>query len=113
MKLDLAGILWDQIPDALLAIDPQGIVAHWNPAAEAVFGYRAQEAQGQSIFSLIVPADRQEEERQAQADALRKGLAVFESVRRRKDGTLVHVNVSTRAIRGPDGRLECFLISSS
>ncbi|MCB2004280.1 MAG: PAS domain S-box protein [Rhodoferax sp.] len=109
MKLDLAGILWDQIPDALLAIDPQGIVAHWNPAAEAVFGYRAQEAQGQSIFSLIVPADRQDEERQAQADALRKGLAVFESVRRRKDGTLVHVNVSTRAIRGPDGRLECFL----
>jgi PAS domain S-box-containing protein len=109
MNSDLAGIQWDQLPDALLAIRPDGIVAYWNPAAEAVFGYTAHEAQGQSIFALIVPADRQDEEHQAQDEALRSGLAVFESVRRRKDGTLVHVNVSTRAIHRPDGSLDYFL----
>jgi len=109
MPSDLAAILWDQLPDAVLAIDAQGIVTHWNPAAESVFGYRAQEAQGQSIFTLIVPADRQDEERQAQADAMRGGQVVFESVRRRKDGTLVHVAVSSRAIRGADGTLAYFL----
>lgn len=103
MTPDLTATLLSQNPDALLALDPDGMVVHWNPAAETVFGYTAQQAQGRSIFELIVPADREEEERQAQREALRDGLAVFESVRRRKDGTLVHVSVSTRAIRGPDG----------
>lgn len=46
MPSDLAAILWDQLPDAVLAIDAQGIVTHWNPAAESVFGYRRRRRRG-------------------------------------------------------------------
>ena len=45
------------------------------------------------------------------AEALQGRTAVHESVRRRKDGSLVHVNVSTRAVRGTDGQLLYFLSS--
>ena len=106
---DFSSALWNLSPDALLAIAADGTVLQWNPAAEAVFGYTAQEAQGSSTIDLIVPAGLEHEERGALAQAERDGLAVFESVRRRKDGTLVHVNVSTRAVRQQVGELDFFL----
>ncbi len=46
MTPEFSAALWNHNPDALLAIAPDGTVLHWNPAAETVFGYTAQEAQG-------------------------------------------------------------------
>ncbi len=101
--------LWDQNPDALIAIAPDGAILHWNPAAELIFGYASAEAIGQPMLALIVPQDRKDEEVRIQADALRRGLAVYESVRRCKNGTLVHVSVSTKAVYDQHGKLEYFL----
>ncbi len=109
MTPEFSAALWSHNPDALLAIASDGTVLHWNPAAETVFGYKAQEAQGRSIFDLIVPAGLEEEERTALLDAERDGLAMFESVRRRKDGTLVHVSISTRAVRLAGDKLDFIL----
>ena len=82
----------------------------WNPAAEIMFGFTRDEAVGHFLNDLIVPPDKIEEERQIQRDARERELAVYESVRRRKDGSLVHVAVSTKAIRdGADGKVEYFL----
>jgi PAS domain S-box-containing protein len=96
-------------PDALLAISENGEILHWNDAAEAIFGYSCDEALGRLLNDLIVPPDRRDEERRIREDALRHGLAVYESVRRRKDGLLLHVSVTTKAIRDAGGNLECFL----
>ena len=41
-------------PDALIFADPQGVIRVWNPGAEAVFGFSAAEALGQSL-DLIIP----------------------------------------------------------
>ena len=109
MTLELTDKLWVQNPDALIAISPDGNILHWNPAAEAIFGYRQDEALGKSILDLVVPKDCVEEEKHIQAEALRRDLTVYESVRRRKDGTLVHVSVSTKAVRDAQGNLEYFL----
>jgi protein-histidine pros-kinase len=106
---DFADKLWLQNPDALLAVSAQGIVLDWNPAAEMIFGYARNEAIGQSLTSLIVPKDLLDDERRIQEEVLTKGLAVYEAVRRRKDGTLVHVSISTKAIREPGGKLQYFL----
>jgi PAS domain S-box-containing protein len=103
--------LWDQTPDAVLAVSPDGRVLHWNRAAEAIFGYAADEAQGRLLTDLIVPPDREAEERTIQTEAASGKLAVYESVRRRKDGSLVHVNVSSKAVMGADGSLS-FLLST-
>jgi PAS domain S-box-containing protein len=40
--------------DAIVAADPEGIIAFWNPGAERVFGYSASEAVGRSL-DLIIP----------------------------------------------------------
>jgi len=101
--------LLEEAPDAIVAISPDGRILHWNRAAEVMFGYLQDEAMGRSLVDLIVPADHADEEHQLRDDALRHGLAVYECVRRRKDQSLVHVSVSTKAIRDAGGNLQYFL----
>jgi protein-histidine pros-kinase len=98
-------------PDALFATSADGLVLYWNRAAETIFGYAAAEALGQSAAALIVPAGREEEAARILQEALRDGAAVHETVRRRKDGFLLHVSVSSKAVRGTDGALLYFLSS--
>ena len=64
-----------------------------------MFGFTCDEALGHSLNDLIVPSDKTEEEEQIQSDALQREITVNESGRRRKDGSLVQVSVSTKAIR--------------
>jgi PAS domain S-box-containing protein len=111
MAPDFASTYWEQNPDALLVLSPDGTVLNWNPAAELIFGYTVEEARGRSLVALIVPEDRAHEEAGMRAQALDGGTAVHESVRRRKDGSLVHVNVSTKAIYDADGQVQYFLSS--
>lgn len=108
-KLSIA--YWEQNPDALLVLSPEGLVLEWNPAAELIFGYKQADVQGLSLLDLIVPKDRAHEEEALRAEAVRLGTSVRETVRRRKDGTLVHVSVSTKAVLGVDGQLLYFLSS--
>lgn len=111
MASDFSVAYWEQNPDALLVLSPDGVVLNWNPAAEAIFGYAPAEAQGRRLIDLIVPDDRVREEDEIRAEALHGLTTVHESVRRRKDGSLVHVNVSTKAVRDEAGRLQYFLSS--
>nr|WP_315186604.1 PAS domain S-box protein [uncultured Albidiferax sp.] len=101
--------LWALNPDAVLAISLTGEVLNWNPAAETIFGYNESEALGRSIFDLIVPHDRADDERRLQAEVLRKGMVVYEDVRRRKDGTLVHTSISTKVVKDAQGQFAYFL----
>ncbi len=109
MDPDLTRRFWDETPDAIIAVSPQGEVQRWNRAAETIFGYSRDEAVGRSLAGLIVPEDRLDEERRNMAEAAQQGLAVYESVRRRKDGALVHVSVSTKTIRDAAGEVAYFL----
>jgi PAS domain S-box-containing protein len=91
--------------DAVISKDLNGIVTSWNLAAERMFGYTAEEAVGQSI-TLIVPAERLSEEEHVLRE-IRAGRAVahFETMRRRKDGTLLPISLTTSPIRDNDGRV--------
>ena len=111
MATEFSAAYWEQNPDALLVLSPQGVVLEWNPAAELMFGYSQAEVQGRSILDLIVPQGRAHEEDLFRAEALRLGTSVQEAVRRRKDGSLVHVNVSTKAVRDASGQVLYFLSS--
>src|SRR5436305_1979422 len=109
MDAELAHALWEETPDAIIAIALDGNVLFWNSAAHTLFGYTSTEALGQFMADLIVPADRAGEEQKIQTDALAGGVGIYESVRRRKDGSLVHVSVSSKADRNADGSLRCIL----
>ena len=86
MATELTAAYWEQNPDALLVLSPQGVVLEWNPAAELMFGYSQAEVQGRSMFDLIVPQGRAHEEDPFRTEASRLGTSVQEAVRRRKDG---------------------------
>jgi PAS domain S-box-containing protein len=109
MGADFSHQFWDETPDAIIAVSPDGKVLDWNRAAQDIFGHSREEVIGRTLLELIVPAERAHEEQALLGDAAENELAVYESVRRRKDGSLVYVSVSTKAVRDAAGRLEYLL----
>src|SRR6202022_903428 len=80
--------------DAIVSKDLTGIITSWNRGAEQLFGYTAEEAIGQPI-TMVIPPDRLGEE-DLVFGRIRRGEGVdhFETVRWRKDGTLVDVSLT-------------------
>jgi two-component system sensor kinase FixL len=91
--------------DAILSKTLDGIVTSWNSAAEAMFGYRAEEMIGQPI-TLLLPPDRLHEEAMI-LERLTRGerLSQFETVRVRKDGGRIAVSLSVSPLLGPSGEI--------
>jgi len=91
--------------DAIVSKTVDGTIQSWNEGAERLFGYSAAEAIGKNI-RLIIPADRASEEDQIIAH-IRAGKRVdhFETIRVRKDGTLVPISVSISPIRNRAGEV--------
>src|SRR6266404_6035462 len=109
MGADFSNRFWEENPDAVIAVSPDGKVLDWSRAGEAIFGYTREEAVGRELVELIVPAERADEERQILGAAAQQDLVVYESVRRRKDGSLVYVSVSTKAVCDAGGKLQYLL----
>jgi len=102
--LRLAAIV-DSNDDAIASKDLNGIVMSWNPAAEAMFGFSASEMVGRSI-RVIIPDDRQGEEDEV-LSRIRRGERVdhYETIRRRKDGTLIPVSLTVSPILSQSGKV--------
>jgi diguanylate cyclase (GGDEF)-like protein/PAS domain S-box-containing protein len=92
-------------PDAIIATDRRGRITAWNPGAQRLYGWRAEEAIGGPI-ERIVPPDREGEA----ADLRRRvfsGATIedLETVRMRRDGSTVPVSISVAALRDTRGQL--------
>jgi len=91
-----------QSPDAAVVEAPDGVVLAWNLAAERMFGVPASEAIGSPLQSLTVPQGAVDDVRAAQAQARREGQVVVESLRRRRDGSLLHACLTIQALAPPE-----------
>jgi PAS domain S-box-containing protein len=91
--------------DAIVSKDLSGVIQTWNDGAERLFGYTRDDVIGQPI-TLVIPADRQDEEPAILAK-IRAGERVdhFETVRRRKDGSLIDISLTISPIRDRFGRI--------
>jgi PAS domain S-box-containing protein len=91
--------------DVIISKTLDGIITSWNPGAERILGWSAEDAIGQHI-TLIVPDDRRAEEEDVLA-RIRRGERVdhFETVRRTKDGRLVDLSITVSPIRDGSGRI--------
>jgi PAS domain S-box-containing protein len=91
--------------DAIVSKNLDGIITSWNRAAEHVFGYSAREAIGQPI-TLVIPEDRQSEEREI-LTRIRRGERVdhFETIRRRKHGSLIDVSLTVSPVKDANGKI--------
>lgn len=100
----LAAIVEDS-DDAILSKTLDGTIMTWNAGAERLFGYTADEVIGRSI-TLIIPEERLHEE-EAIISRLRAGKRVgqFETVRRRKDGSLVDVALTVSPVKNEAGEV--------
>lgn len=89
-------------PVAILALDTEGRVTMWTPAAERMFGWSAAETIGKSL--PFVTEDTDAEYRQLVAQ-LRSGhgFSEREFVRRRRDGSPIELSVNAAPVRDADG----------
>ena len=104
LRQQLAAII-ESAADPIMSKDLDGTIRSWNAGAVQLFGYRADEIIGRSV-TLLIPDDRLEEEAGI-GDKLLHGEPVkqLESVRRRKDGTLVPVSLQISPIKDLNGRV--------
>jgi PAS domain S-box-containing protein len=91
--------------DAIISKDNRGIVTSWNAGAEKVFGYTQLEMIGRSVTCLL-PEGRQQEEDEI-LNRISGGEIVehSETVRKKKDGQLIHVSLTISPIRDASGKV--------
>ena len=88
--------------DAIYSKTLEGIITSWNKAAHSLYGYAASEILGQNAL-LLVPPERITEERELLGRVGRGNhIASYETVRRRKDGTLVDISLTVSPIKTGD-----------
>src|SRR5258708_16837364 len=104
MATHLAAIIASS-DDAIVSKTLDGVITSWNPGAQRIFGYTAEEAVGQSI-KLIIPPDRWGEEDEVLA-RIRRGERVdhFDTVRRAKDGRLLNISLTVSPIKERSGKI--------
>ena len=90
--------------DAIISTDTQSRITTWNRAAEQIFGYAADEVIGKRI-PLLFPSDSAAAEDAALMDRLLSDEPVehYDTIRKRKDGRLIHVSLSASLIKDEAG----------
>lgn len=92
--------------DAIISQNTDGTVTGWNPSAEGLFGYLADEAIGEPLTELITPPDKTEEDIEHLDTLLRKEQASsYTTLKQRKNGSLVDVSISLSPIKNSKGEI--------
>ena len=104
LKNQMSAIV-DFCDDAIIAKTLDGIIVAWNPAAERMYGYSAQEAIGKPITILYPQEASGELALILWRIRRRERIHHFETVRVRKDGSRIHVSLTISPILGPRGRV--------
>jgi PAS domain S-box-containing protein len=91
--------------DAIITKTLEGIITTWNPGAQRMFGYAADEVVGSSITLLFPPG--QVDEEAAILERLRRGERIehYETIRRTKNGTLLNVSLSVSPLKDSKGQI--------
>jgi PAS domain S-box-containing protein len=91
--------------DAILSKDLNGVILSWNRAAEQLFGYTAEEAVGRPV-TILIPTDRPNEEPMI-LERVRRGEKIdhYETIRRRKDGSLIDISITVSPIKNEKGEI--------
>jgi PAS domain S-box-containing protein len=95
----------DSSRDAIVSKDLNGVIMTWNGGAERLFGYAVEEVIGRPI-TILIPVERHDEETRI-LERIRRGERVehYETVRQRKDGTLIDISLSVSPVKDSLGRV--------
>ncbi len=82
-----------------------GTVISWNQGAERIYGYKAGEMIGQSISRLVPPGHDDDLPSILESITTGREVREYETIRRRKDGTLINVSISVSPVHDDRGRV--------
>ncbi len=100
----LQGII-ESSDDAIISKDLNGVITSWNPGAQRLFGFTAQEAIGQPM-QILIPQERLHEEPAILARIARgEYVDHFETVRVRANGTRIDISATISPVRDAQGRI--------
>jgi two-component system, OmpR family, sensor histidine kinase VicK len=104
-QLLLAAMLVASSDDAIIGEDRQSVITTWNPAAERLYGYKAEEVVGRNITFLLPPDHLNELTAVLGRVARGAGAQHYETKRIHKDGRLIDVAMTVSPIRDPAGAI--------
>jgi PAS domain S-box-containing protein len=98
----------DSAQDAIIMMDSNGLISFWNPSAERILGYTSAEAIGHNLHRFIAPSHYHEQHQAVYPMFQKTGLGVavgktHDLEARRKDGTVIAVQISISAVQMRDG----------
>jgi PAS domain S-box-containing protein len=104
LEQQLASIV-ESSDDAIVSKDLDGVIITWNRGAERLFGYKAEEVIGKSV-TILIPPDRHDEEPRI-LEQVRRGERIdhYETVRRRRDGSLVEISLTVSPVSDAEGKI--------
>ena len=99
------GAIIESSDDAIISKNLDGIITSWNKGAERIFGYQEDEVIGKPV-TVLMPPERYNEEPAILA-GIRQGERFdhYETVRKRKDGSLIDISLSISPIKDVQGRI--------
>lgn len=100
--------LFNSSPEAIVTLDMKHRIVDINPKFQELFGYTLDEIKGKNIDRLIVPKDRLKEAREISRKVLKGDITSVETLRQRKDGSLIHVNIRGAPIVLDDKQIGVF-----
>jgi PAS domain S-box-containing protein len=102
---NLLAAIVESSQDAIISKDLNSIINSWNTGAERIFGFKAAEVVGKPV-TILIPPDLQSEEAQI-LERIRRGERIehFETIRRRKDGSLINISLTISPIRNERGEV--------
>lgn len=100
----LAAIV-ESADDAIISKDLTGTITSWNPAAERMFGFNAEEMIGRPITTIIPPELRDDENRILATIARGESIEHLETVRVKKNGDPIEVSLTVSPVKDESGRI--------
>jgi len=113
ISIDFGKLVLDEMPGGAVLTKSDGMVVYWNKGAQSIFGYTAAEALQSKFSELVGAPDHLWKIGQSLKDALEAGASVSETLCRKKNGTLIHINISCKAMALEQRQNRYVLINST
>ncbi|MBC7860352.1 MAG: PAS domain S-box protein [Burkholderiaceae bacterium] len=109
MPTDFDRLILDEAPGGVIVTNPKGQVVHWSRGAASIFGYASAEAVGVMLNDLIALPGRPDDWNGVTKKLIADGHWDYECLRRKKDGSLIYIEASSKAIYNGQGQIEFIL----
>ena len=104
-KLALSALIINSSDDAIISNTNNNFITSWNHGAEKIFGYSSEEIIGKSVYKLIPKNFYYEEDILSENIKLGQSVDHFETLRVKKDGTIINVSLTISPIVDEFGKV--------